>query len=164
MSDHDQIHSASAVGIIRQEDNKDEAANNDDQQQLHSLPCRIDYTGSACVSKFFHVKSLDDGVTKVAAFRGHLLFGQTIKMPDGYKIYVLEEENEDIDKKGKIYFKNKSKSLDDSSDGSLKCKKTFKVRGVNSSMDFWEYDEMPCLNKNTFNAFAVLNVTKDLAS
>ena len=85
---------------------KDDAKND---LSMHLLPCRVDYVvegdsgcGSARVSSFFDpvVRDTNDTVSvsgeKVplygATFRGRMLRGVELKVPDGYQGVVLREE------------------------------------------------------------------------
>eukprot|EP00753_Platysulcus_tardus_P000334 PLAT10327.1.p1 GENE.PLAT10327.1~~PLAT10327.1.p1 ORF type:complete len:151 (-),score=50.01 PLAT10327.1:50-502(-) len=75
---------------------------------VHRLPCTIDFSGKAAVSKHFFPdgepatplleedelaiadsSSVDDDGVKVAAFRGRLLRGRDVSMPAGYTGAVL---------------------------------------------------------------------------
>ena len=51
------------------------------EQEIHSLPCRIEYTGKANVDKFFNAERIKDGE---ATFRGRKLSSQKIRVPKGY--------------------------------------------------------------------------------
>lgn len=71
---------------------------------IHSLPCSIPFTGPARVSNYFKTEPISGGkgfftdhqrsnadAYLVAAFRGHLLYGQTVALPSDYKIFAVRE-------------------------------------------------------------------------
>ena len=49
---------------------------------LHSLPCRIDYSGPAPVDTYFLPHPADAVATMAATFRGNQLMGCTVQLPD----------------------------------------------------------------------------------
>ena len=49
---------------------------------LHSLPCRIDYSGPAPVDTYFLPRPADAVGTMAATFRGYQLMGRTVQLPD----------------------------------------------------------------------------------
>ncbi|CAD6198606.1 unnamed protein product [Caenorhabditis auriculariae] len=66
-------------------------------KELHSLPCKIDYTGPANVSGYFIRENSADGKEKEANFRGRGLQGVDYHFPDDYKLYVLKKREGDRD-------------------------------------------------------------------
>ena len=59
---------------------------------LHHLPCSIKYDGYAGVSAYFHSTVVKTGEEKhEARFRGRLLEGRCIKLPDGVQGVVFRE-------------------------------------------------------------------------
>uniref|UniRef100_A0A183CH83 FERM domain-containing protein n=1 Tax=Globodera pallida TaxID=36090 RepID=A0A183CH83_GLOPA len=79
------------------------------------------------VSKFFQPKQLDTDGLKAALFRGHLLLGKTIKPPDSFAFYAAKEIQ--LEGGGDV--------------------KTFKIEDAVSSMEVWEYDELPDIRKKS---------------
>lgn len=68
------------------------------KKTIQSIPCRLDYTGTASVSDYFKPETLPNG-NKAALFRGHLLYGHQVQLPDDNKIHVLKPRNT-----GKFFF------------------------------------------------------------
>ncbi|RCN29463.1 ribonuclease H1/H2 small subunit [Ancylostoma caninum] len=66
------------------------------QQEIHSIPCKIDYNGPAKVSGYFS-QDEDSNGKKRAAFRGHGLEGVTLDLPPGYELCVLKKRGEMFD-------------------------------------------------------------------
>ncbi|KAL6733947.1 hypothetical protein Aduo_004539 [Ancylostoma duodenale] len=66
------------------------------QQEIHSLPCKIDYNGPAQVSGYF-LQDEDHNGKKRAAFRGHGLEGVNLGLPPGYELCVLKKRGEMFD-------------------------------------------------------------------
>ncbi|KAG8746086.1 hypothetical protein FRC10_006189 [Ceratobasidium sp. 414] len=65
------------------------------------LPLHIEYDGPAPVDTYFHVGRDEEG-NKVSAFRGRVMYGVDLALPDGYAGVVLqtgEENQEDPPKK-----------------------------------------------------------------
>lgn len=60
--------------------------------QMHLLPCRVEYNGTAEVAKYFHSSVRDDENEQLtASFRGRPLNGQALRLPAGYTGFVLKE-------------------------------------------------------------------------
>lgn len=94
---------------------------------IHSLPCSIPFTGPARVSNYFKTEPISGG--KVAAFRGHLLYGQTVALPSDYKIFAVREtENKASEGTGNTEHCKSRQS------------KLFQIESCSKTMDFWEYD------------------------
>ena len=65
---------------------------NQDKITLNHLPCKVDCDGDAnTLPMYFKPKGHDKSYTVV--FRGTLLEGKTVKMPDAYTGLVLNEKN-----------------------------------------------------------------------
>ncbi|KHJ87331.1 Torsin [Oesophagostomum dentatum] len=60
--------------------------------KIHSVPCKIDYSGPAQVSGYFVQQEVSDGKLK-AAFRGHGLEGIKLDLPSEYELCVLKKRN-----------------------------------------------------------------------
>lgn len=80
------------VAVVSDERVQKEGSDLDPPNKLHSLPFFLDYTGPALVSQFFRPEQLSDGKTKAVSFRGHLLLGQRVELPDGYVIACAEKQ------------------------------------------------------------------------
>lgn len=59
--------------------------------EIHLMPCRIDYTGPANVSNYFRPERSENG-NLAATFRGRLLNGTDVKLPEGYRLHVTREK------------------------------------------------------------------------
>ena len=88
--------------------------------EIQSIPCRIDHTGPADVSQYFHREKLSNGCEK-ATFRGRPLDGYSVKLPDGYKMHLLKETQTAVDGQ----------------------KKTFEVHGSTDKVTVWNLDKEP---------------------
>lgn len=62
------------------------------KKTIQSIPCRLNYTGAALVSDYFKSETLSNG-NEAALFRGHLLYGHQVQLPDDNKIHVLKPRN-----------------------------------------------------------------------
>lgn len=90
-------------------------------EEIQSIPCRLDHTGTAQVSKYFHREELANGYMK-ATFRGRPLDGHVVTVPDGYKLHLLKE---------------RQAGLGDPQ------KKTFEVHGAIDKLTVWNLDKEP---------------------
>ncbi|CAJ0606853.1 unnamed protein product [Cylicocyclus nassatus] len=63
-----------------------------DAVEIHSIPCKIAYSGPAQVSGYFKIQDLDG--RKRAAFRGHGLEGVKIDLPSEYELSVLKKRDD----------------------------------------------------------------------
>uniref|UniRef100_A0A914X0Q3 Ribonuclease H2 subunit C n=1 Tax=Plectus sambesii TaxID=2011161 RepID=A0A914X0Q3_9BILA len=88
--------------------------------EIQSIPCRVDHTGPAEVSQYFHRETLSNGHEK-ATFRGRPLDGHAVFAPDGYKLYLLKEKRIAVD-------------------GS---NKTFEVHASTDKLTVWNLDKEP---------------------
>lgn len=61
-------------------------------KSIQSIPCRLDYTGQASVSDYFKTEILPNG-NQAALFRGHLLYGHQVNLPNDNKIHILKSKN-----------------------------------------------------------------------
>ncbi|XP_057311698.1 ribonuclease H2 subunit C-like [Hydractinia symbiolongicarpus] len=64
------------------------------QSNLHLMPCEIDHDDKANVSKYFLESNIAETDQKSATFRGRLLTGKVISLPNGYQGVVVKEKGE----------------------------------------------------------------------
>ncbi|KAK9723388.1 hypothetical protein K7432_001995 [Basidiobolus ranarum] len=57
---------------------------------IHLLPCKIEYDGAAKVDAFFLTQPESESVS-TSSFRGRALKSKTVSLPEGYKGYVFRE-------------------------------------------------------------------------
>ncbi|CAI5442458.1 unnamed protein product [Caenorhabditis angaria] len=60
-------------------------------QQIHSIPCKIGYTGPATVESNFIRSKVEGETTERGMFRGRGLEGADWKPPNNYQIVVVKE-------------------------------------------------------------------------
>ncbi|KAM5138550.1 ribonuclease H2 subunit C [Mantella aurantiaca] len=63
------------------------------REPLHLLPCVIQSQGAANVREFFTPALREGSGGKEVSFRGRILRGQEVTVPDGYMGIVLKEDN-----------------------------------------------------------------------
>ncbi|CAK5080550.1 unnamed protein product [Meloidogyne enterolobii] len=116
----------------------------EEENLLHSLPCQIEFTGSAQVSVYFNKENLHHENVRAASFRGHMLLNKLVKVPEGYEIYTVSESN--------------AENKDD-------CEmKTFQLKGSTKSMNFWEKDEMPVGPNKIEDALTCILIAENLSN
>lgn len=60
--------------------------------ELHSVPCKLKYTGPAKISNYFNcTREIQNDQTLTASFRGKHLIGANVKLPDGYGLHIAEK-------------------------------------------------------------------------
>ncbi|CAL2032573.1 unnamed protein product [Caenorhabditis brenneri] len=62
-----------------------------EKKEIHSIPCSIQYTGTADISANFVREQVEDESAERGMFRGRGMEGADWKAPDGYEILVLKE-------------------------------------------------------------------------
>ncbi|XP_046855059.1 ribonuclease H2 subunit C-like [Xenia sp. Carnegie-2017] len=93
---------------------------------VHLLPCKIEHNGEAEVDEYFQSCIKDDGKgMKKVSFRGRMLMGEKVAIPDGYSGYLLRENR---------------KPVTDDQDRSFRAIKRF------SEFTHWNLEDRPCLN------------------
>nr|CAG4642185.1 EOG090X0IC1 [Eurycercus lamellatus] len=113
--------------------------------EVHSIPCKIDFSGIANVSGFFtpYIESnkRSDAESEVleASFRGHPLHGKVISIPEGYTGLVLNETK---------------KPLTEVENRSLLVKEKFK------ELTIWNWDYLPTENDSIKQAMDWLLLSK----
>ncbi|KAI1712471.1 ribonuclease h2 non-catalytic subunit domain-containing protein [Ditylenchus destructor] len=112
------------------------------QNEIHSMPVSIDFTGSAPVSQYFFQEDLANG-NKAATFRGRLLYGQEMKLPESYRIHVVKEKTSNSEPS-----------------------KIFEVESSRPEFTTWEYDfeTSETAKSSLMRAVHSLKVAQDLAS
>ncbi|CAI9620026.1 unnamed protein product, partial [Staurois parvus] len=63
------------------------------QEPLHLLPCVIQRQGAARVTEYFTPAMREASGGKEVSFRGRMLRGQEVAVPEGYMGIVLKEDN-----------------------------------------------------------------------
>lgn len=58
-----------------------------DQHTLHSLPCKIEYTGAANISKRFEIDNIEN--VSISYLRGRLLKGEMVKLDSIYGTFIF---------------------------------------------------------------------------
>ena len=117
--------------------------------RVHQLPCCIKHDGPAEVSQYFKPNPTgvvgEDGLpSQQAHFRGRLLQGTTLHLPNNYSGFVL----------GK---KTTSKKSDESSN-------LWETNATFHDITYWNHDDVPSNNDDFFRAFHWLTVAKALHS
>ncbi|KAG8039274.1 hypothetical protein G9C98_003581 [Cotesia typhae] len=94
--------------------------------QVHSVPCKINRTGPANVSKYFtpYITKTDDDYFN-ASFRGYPLHGKKLYVPEGYK--------------GIVFFEKKKPVNPD-------LKRTFNSTESFTEFTYWNWDKLPSKN------------------
>lgn len=67
------------------------------------IPAHLNYDGPAKVEQYFdsRVVANEDGSYN-GFFRGHLLYGKDLPLPEGYKSYLVSTENKQIRKEAEL--------------------------------------------------------------
>ncbi|VDN04088.1 unnamed protein product [Thelazia callipaeda] len=113
---------------------------------IHSLPCKIEYDGTAKVSQYFIVDTLENN-EKVATFRGRPLNGIQQRIPEAYLLYVVvEKKNCGL----LLVFSHMSR--------------VFEVVGSAKSFMHWEYDRKHSHDSPLAHAFDYLTVAEAFSS
>uniref|UniRef100_A0A915DTN3 Uncharacterized protein n=1 Tax=Ditylenchus dipsaci TaxID=166011 RepID=A0A915DTN3_9BILA len=122
--------------VFRGKTNPDKA-----KEKLHSIPCKVEFTGASPVSQYFEEENLLNG-NIAATFRGRLLYGQEVALPEKYCIFATKESE-----------------AHPGSSKSLQIESTFK------KFNSWDYDcETSASSKNSvFRALNILKIADDLA-
>nr|CAG4641342.1 EOG090X0IC1 [Eulimnadia texana] len=114
--------------------------------EVHLMPCKIHHDGPANVSTYFtpyisEKSPSDESSDKVlqASFRGRLLLGQQIEIPENFTGYVLSESK---------------KPLSEESDRKLHCSDTFQ------GFTYWNWDHEPTKNDAVQQVFEWLDVSQ----
>uniref|UniRef100_A0A0R3RUB4 Bet_v_1 domain-containing protein n=1 Tax=Elaeophora elaphi TaxID=1147741 RepID=A0A0R3RUB4_9BILA len=114
-------------------------SNDDFTNEFHSLPCKIEYDGSAKVSQYFVTEDLGDE-KKVTTFRGRILNGVKQQFPGNYRLYVaVEKENKDNNR-------------------------VFEVSGSATSFMRWEYDHSTSYRSPLVRAIDYVNIAEKFAT
>ncbi|CAB4022296.1 Ribonuclease H2 subunit C [Paramuricea clavata] len=106
---------------------------------VHFLPCKIQHNGEAKVDEYFQcsIKGEPDGKQQVS-FRGRILQGETMNVPEGYYGYVLTEDR---------------KPVTDEED------RSFKVSNKFSKFTYWNLEDTPSLNDKIKKAMQWVNIS-----
>ncbi|KAK7329895.1 hypothetical protein VNO77_24076 [Canavalia gladiata] len=110
--------------------------------RVHQLPCCIKHDGPASVSHYFKPKPSgvgDEGLAlQQAHFRGRLLQGTTLHLPQGYRGFIL------------------GKKTSEENSHSWETKATF------HDITYWNHDYLPSHNDDFFRASHWLTLAKAL--
>merc|ERR1711976_443368 len=67
------------------------------EAKAHLLPCHVDYDGQCKANEFFHNCTREKtGEGYIASFRGRPLDGKSVRIPEGFTGYVLEEPRKEF--------------------------------------------------------------------
>uniref|UniRef100_A0A0N5AR37 Ribonuclease H2 subunit C n=1 Tax=Syphacia muris TaxID=451379 RepID=A0A0N5AR37_9BILA len=119
--------------------NNNKKSNDESHLEVQSMPCKIDYTGAASVSKYMLREQHADGNEK-STFRGRFLDGQKLQLPLDYKLFVLKERR------------------------STANTDVYDVEKINDDFMVWEYDKEPSSSDPIRQAIKFLEIAKDLAT
>ncbi|KAH7711911.1 hypothetical protein AAVH_20755 [Aphelenchoides avenae] len=109
--------------------------------EIHSMPCRIDYTGPANVSNYFRPERHESGEEAVT-FRGRLLNGTDVKLPEGYRLHVTREKPAQ----------------------GVEGTRMFVVEGSTDSFKLWDFDREPHARNPLQKALACVKIAEVLAA
>ena len=109
-------------------------------QQIHFLPCKIEYEGSAPVDRYFLVDPLTsrdaeaDPNVLVSTFRGRGFLGATEKIPEGAKGLIVSENFE---------FPDYEEKEDEEDDEARNGQRILQIEGMFESLTYWNHDVIP---------------------
>ncbi|CAI4232517.1 unnamed protein product [Auanema sp. JU1783] len=115
-------------------------SSNTNQSVLHSIPCKIDYTGPADIDGYFMVEKEND--TCKASFRGHSLEGKNISMPEGYNLFILKQ----------------------SARNAASSTPSYDITSKRSELLLWEWDKEPGPRSTMVRALEFLPLAQRLSS
>ncbi|XP_075214138.1 ribonuclease H2 subunit C [Lycorma delicatula] len=102
----------------------DEEKGNLKENAIHYFPCKINFEGSANVSRYFTnliTKNGDENNGLTASFRGYPLNGCIVSLPEGYKGLILKETVKPVSG----------------------TERTFHVTHTFQSLTYWNWDKIP---------------------
>ncbi|XP_052748348.1 ribonuclease H2 subunit C [Galleria mellonella] len=110
------------------------------EQRAHFIPCKVDEDGPANVRRFFEPYICEDENGELSAtFRGHLLNGTRMQLPDGYRAIVVTEAK---------------RPLAENAD------RRFQVAGGFKQVMYWNWDKKPSKNDNLVKALDWVDIAE----
>ncbi|XP_013188962.1 ribonuclease H2 subunit C [Amyelois transitella] len=129
--------------LIQVENNLKDAENEQIfEQRAHFLPCKVEADGPANVQKYFepYVQETENREL-TATFRGRLLNGKKLELPQGYEAVVVTEAKrplaEDADRR-------------------------FQIAGGFKEVVYWNWDKQPSKNDNLVKALDWVDIAEAL--
>ncbi|XP_053622923.1 ribonuclease H2 subunit C [Plodia interpunctella] len=126
---------------IQVENNLKDSENSEKfEQRVHFLPCKIEEDGPANVHKYFepYVQENENGEL-TATFRGRLLNGTKMSLPQGYEAIVVTETK---------------RPLAENAD------RRFQVAGGFKELTYWNWDKVPSRNDNLVKALDWMDIAE----
>nr|CAH7712545.1 unnamed protein product [Callosobruchus chinensis] len=115
-----------------------------ENSKLQSMPFKVHADCDAKVEQYFnnYVKTTEDNNLK-SSFRGYLLMGKEVPIPEGYVGLVLHE------------------SIKPSTD---KEERKFRITNTFSNITFWNWDKVPSKNDSITKALEWIDIAEALHS